>query len=103
MVFWHTTASNLSQLSLALAPLPWLTVDNDYSPEASIEAVSPIPLLLIHGDQDAIVPMHHSRRLFDLAREPKDLWIVPNAGHIQSLNDETMRKRMTEYLLLHTR
>jgi len=83
--------------------LPWLTVDNDYSPDASVAEVSPIPLLLIHGDRDRIVPSHHSQRLFDLAHEPKALWIVPGAGHTQSLHDEAVRKRLTDYLLQRVR
>ena len=83
--------------------LPWLTVDNDYSPDASVGEVSPIPLLLIHGDRDAVVPSHHSQRLFDLAREPKDLWIVPGAGHTQSLHSKTVRERLTGFLLQHAR
>jgi len=83
--------------------LPWLTVDNDFSPEASIRAVSPIPLLLIHGDQDKVVPMHHSQRLYELAPEPKALWIIPGAGHIQSLYSDPVRERLTAYLLAHLR
>jgi fermentation-respiration switch protein FrsA (DUF1100 family) len=83
--------------------LPWLTVDNDYSPELSIGAVSPIPLLLIHGDEDVVVPMHHSQRLFDQAREPKELWIVPGAGHTQSLHSKTVRERLTGFVLQHVR
>jgi len=90
-------------LTWPLQWLPWLTVDNDYSPGASVAAVSPIPLLLIHGDRDVIVPSHHSQRLFDLAREPKELWIVPGAGHTQSLHDEAVRNRLTDYLLRRVR
>jgi len=89
-------------LTWPLQWLPWLTVDNDYSPEASVGALSPIPLLLIHGDRDAVVPFHHSQRLFDLAGEPKELWIVPGAGHIQSSNSAAVRMRLIEFLLRYT-
>jgi len=82
--------------------LPWLTVNDDYSPANSVSAISPLPLLLIQGEQDAVVPPHHSRQLFEHASEPKELWIIPGAGHIQSLNDETVRKRLIEYLLRYT-
>lgn len=78
--------------------LPWLTVDNDYSPAASVRAVSPVPLLLIHGERDVVVPPQHSRRLFELAGEPKELWIVPQAGHIQALRGESVRRRLAEFL-----
>ncbi len=79
--------------------LPWLTIDNDYSPAASIAALSPLPLLLIHGDQDMVVPAHHSRQLFERAGEPKELWIIPGAGHTQSLASEAVRNRLIEFLL----
>jgi uncharacterized protein len=90
-----------SWLTWGLQWLPKLTVNNDYSPEASVHAVSPIPLLLIHGGDDAIVPAHHSQRLFEKASDPKDLWLVPEAGHIQSLRSASVRKRLTEFLERH--
>lgn len=97
------TQEKLSGLWLTwpLQWLPWLTVDNDYSPESVVADISPIPLLLLHGDQDRVVPHHHSQRLFDLAREPKEIWIVPGAGHTRSLQSKAVRERLTAYLLLH--
>jgi alpha-beta hydrolase superfamily lysophospholipase len=82
--------------------LPWLTVDNDYSPANSIAAISPLPLLLIHGDQDVVVPPDHSLQLFERAGEPKELWIVPGARHTQSLNNEKIRNRLIEFLFRYT-
>lgn len=82
--------------------LPWLTIDNDYSPAASVAALSPLPLLLMQGDRDMVVPLHHTRQLFEQAGEPKERWVVPGAGHIQSLNNEGIRKRLVEYLLRYT-
>jgi len=79
--------------------LPWLTVDDDYSPIAAVGAISPIPLLLLHGDRDTVVPFHHSQKLFERAGAPKDLWIVPGAGHIQALQDDAVRRRLTGFLL----
>jgi uncharacterized protein len=82
-------------------PLQWLptfTVNNDYSPKASVAALSPIPLLLIHGERDAIVPPHHSRLLFESAQEPKALWSLPEAGHIGAVRDAKVRARLAEFL-----
>lgn len=82
--------------------LPWLTVDDAYSPANSVAAISPLPLLLIHGDQDVVVPPHHSQLLFERAKEPKQLWIIPGAGHIQSMQSQAIRNRMTEFLQRYT-
>jgi uncharacterized protein len=82
--------------------LPWLTVDDDYSPADSVAAISPLPLLLIQGDQDAVVPLHHTQQLYERAKEPKERWVVSGARHIQSLENEDVRKRLIEYLRRYT-
>jgi uncharacterized protein len=82
-------------------PFQWLpkyTVDDDYSPRAAVAAVSPIPLLLIHGERDGIVPLHHSELLFQAAHEPKALWRIPDAGHIQALLNAPVRKRLADVM-----
>ena len=83
-------------------PFQWfasLAIDNRYSPEASVGLLSPIPALFIHGDADGIVPLHHSQRLFELAGFPKELWVVPGAGHIQAIQSKELRARLAEYLI----
>jgi fermentation-respiration switch protein FrsA (DUF1100 family) len=85
-------------LTWPLQWLPWLTVDNDYSPAAAIGKLAPLPLVLIHGGRDVVVPVAHARRLYALAREPKELWIEPEAGHIQALDDEAVRRRLAAFL-----
>lgn len=39
------------------------------------------PVLVIAGDRDAIIPIAHSRRLFDAAREPKQFVVIEGADH----------------------
>lgn len=82
-------------------PLSWplgYTVNDDHSPIKSIARVSPIPLLIIHGDRDGIVPPEHGRRLYEAAQAPKDLWRVEGAGHIQALRFPAHRERLVRYL-----
>ena len=78
-------------------PLSWLVSDR-YSPAAAVAGISPIPLLIIQGDHDPIVPVGHGRRLFALAREPKQLWIVPGGGHIQAFRYQAYRDRFVIWL-----
>jgi len=78
--------------------LPALVIDNDYSPLASVAAVSPVPLLLIHGEADAIVRPHHAQRLYEAARVPKEIWLLPGVGHIQSTRDPALRRRLSDYV-----
>ena len=46
-----------------------------------IGQLSPRPLLFIHGELDGLILAENSRRLYAAAREPKELYILPNAGH----------------------
>ena len=39
------------------------------------------PLLVLHGEDDMIVPVEHGQALFDAAPEPKRLRILPGVGH----------------------
>ena len=40
-----------------------------------------MPLLIIHGTSDRIIPYSHGKKLFETAKEPKKLYTVEGAGH----------------------
>ena len=40
-----------------------------------------MPLLIVHGGRDRVVPLKFGKRLFAAALEPKELRILPAAGH----------------------
>lgn len=44
------------------------------------------PILVMHGGNDKLIPVHHGHDLFALASEPKQLVIIPNAGHNDMLS-----------------
>ncbi len=79
------------------SPLSRLVTDR-YSPRLWIGRVAPVPVLVIHGDADGIVPSAHGERLYALAGEPKSLWIVPGAGHIESFASPDVRARLLVFL-----
>lgn len=78
-------------------PFSPLIVSSGLSPDATIARISPVPLLLIAGGKDAIVPATHSQRLFALARPPKQLWELDDAGHTEALG--RLRARVLPKLL----
>jgi dipeptidyl aminopeptidase/acylaminoacyl peptidase len=53
----------------------------DYSPQSMVGRIAPRPLLIIHGQDDLMVPLDESRSLFAEAGEPRELEIVPGMGH----------------------
>ncbi|MRG85112.1 alpha/beta hydrolase [Salinibacillus xinjiangensis] len=42
------------------------------------------PLLMIHGDQDELVPTEMAYKIYEAAGGEKDLWIVAGAGHTKA-------------------
>ncbi len=40
-----------------------------------------LPLLVLHGDRDAIVPFAQGRRVFEAAPQPKRFYAIPGASH----------------------
>ena len=61
------------------APVGLLTKDRFETKQKIAEIGA--PLLVIHGERDATVPQDHGRRLFDLAKDPKQAAWLPSAGH----------------------
>ncbi|NLL91623.1 MAG: alpha/beta hydrolase [Ruminococcaceae bacterium] len=62
---------------------------------------SSLPLLLIHGDKDKIVPCHMLFKLFKSAKsDKKDFLIVEGAGHLESeiLEHEIYWNKITSFL-----
>ena len=53
-------------------------------PDEAAAQISPIPFLIVHGDSDPYFPVYHAQQLYDAAREPKELWLVPEFGHAES-------------------
>jgi pimeloyl-ACP methyl ester carboxylesterase len=60
-----------------------------------------VPLLILHGDRDDIVPLNQGRKLYDAAPEPKQLFIVRDAGHNDILERADERYYQTVWDFLH--
>jgi len=78
-----------------------LLVSDDYAASKYVAAVSPIPLLFIHGTADRVIPLAHSKRLMADAREPRRLVEVPGAGHLEPMTalrfGHAYRKALTDF------
>ena len=40
-----------------------------------------VPLLVLHGNYDEVVPYQLGKELFEAANEPKQFYTIENAGH----------------------
>jgi len=80
-----------NEMSLPYFPFAWLTLlavrlrvgtdPEPYSPERHAARVSPRPFFVIAGEMDRLMPLNIVREVYDAAREPKELWVVPGATH----------------------
>jgi len=61
------------------------------------------PLLMIHGEADSYIDVAQARWLYGLAAEPKELWVVPQARHIQAVcvAAAEYRQRILRFLSTH--
>jgi fermentation-respiration switch protein FrsA (DUF1100 family) len=67
-------------------------------PDALAAAVSPTPLLVVHGDADPYFPPDHAQWLYDAAREPKELWLEPGFGHAEVATAPELVGRIARWL-----
>ena len=76
----------------------WLDGFKKAAPIEYIGKISPKPLLLVYGDQDEVVPVAHAGRLFEKAGQPKEMVILPGAGH-RLRQDERAIEAATKWLI----
>lgn len=59
-----------------------------------------LPLFIIHGDQDELVPTEMANRLYEATNTMKELWIVPGAGHTEgfTVEEEEYKKRVKGFI-----
>ncbi len=80
----EATFTSYSDIASEKVPGAGLLMNDDYSPTRFVGRISPIPLLLIHGTADKVIPYSHAQHLFELAGEPKQLITVTDGEHIQA-------------------
>ena len=83
-------------LGTRVSPDGWPVV-----PESPVEVagrISPIPLLLVHGDRDHYFPVEHPQALYAAANEPKELWLVEGFGHAENAASPELLDRIGAHL-----
>jgi hypothetical protein len=87
-------------LTWPLQSLSSILMSDEYSPEKSFAKIAPIPLLIIHGEKDPVIPVEFGKKLFELSQTPKKLLLIPNGQHIDSMfrNDGAYRDELIQWL-----
>jgi uncharacterized protein len=75
-------------------------VTDDLAPKDFIRKISPVPLLVVHGTRDEVVPVSQGLQLYQNAAQPKTLFEVKTGRHGDSLSRDqgAFRKRMLAWL-----
>ena len=68
------------------------------SPTEAAARITPIPLLVVHGDRDRYFPVRHAYELFHAAGEPKELWIEKGVGHAEAGMNPALVHRVARWL-----
>ncbi|MEW6670943.1 MAG: alpha/beta hydrolase [Thermodesulfobacteriota bacterium] len=96
---------NVPCLSLQIWPVSFFTVTDSYSAKEYIHRVSPIPVLLIHCLQDSVVYYQHSERLYEAAKDPKELWLIDGCDHVkvfgEAQTDAGYRQKLVQFFMDH--
>ncbi|MGI5353311.1 alpha/beta hydrolase family protein [Streptomyces sp. CA-250714] len=68
------------------------------SPIAAAPLIAPVPLLVVHGDQDPFFPVDHPLALAEAADpEASELWLVPGFGHAENSADPALLDRIGDW------
>lgn len=83
-------------LKTRVSPHGWPVIPE--SPVEVVGRISPIPLLLVHGDKDHYFPVEHPQALYDAAAEPKELWLIEGFGHAEAAAQPELLDRIGAHL-----
>jgi|HubBroStandDraft_5_1064220.scaffolds.fasta_scaffold30318_2 fermentation-respiration switch protein FrsA (DUF1100 family) len=85
----HWLKTRINPEGWKLVPVP---------PAEAAAKIAPVPLLIVHGDQDPYFPPEHARQLYLAAREPKELWLIPGMGHAEVACGNDLVDRIARWL-----
>ena len=74
-----TSVAEVAQCHFPFVPAARMVTDR-FNSRSRINRVK-VPILILHGESDRVVPIRYGRTLFKAAPEPKEAWFVPEAGH----------------------
>jgi fermentation-respiration switch protein FrsA (DUF1100 family) len=99
--------ASYSEIAREVASRHWLTwafqypagwsMPGAYDLVDHVDSISPTPLLIIHGTEDAVVPFSQGERIFEAAKKPKS-FLRYDGPHIGTFKDLGNRDLMMQFL-----
>jgi fermentation-respiration switch protein FrsA (DUF1100 family) len=75
----YTSTVDVAAFRFPIVPVSWLMSDR-YESLARIEKVT-APILVMHGDDDYVIPQYLGKRIFEAANQPKEGFWPEGIGH----------------------
>lgn len=85
---WEDLKLNLGRKGRGKGIRPGNPLLPKIAPLAVVARIAPVPALFVHGAKDWLIRPYHSEQLWAQAGQPKQLVIVPEAGHAEKMFDE---------------
>ena len=64
----------------------------EFKPVEVVEQISPRAIMFIAAELDSVTPADDVVDMYDRAREPKKLWVIPGAAHYDVYRNELLDK-----------
>lgn len=74
-----TSMTDIAQARMFFVPVIFMLLDR-YPSIDRIDDIN-VPLLVMHGERDGVVPVRYGKKLYEAANQPKMLRLYPEAGH----------------------
>lgn len=89
--------STFTQAFRVVIPFPVFPFDK-FRNQAKLKQIQ-VPVLIIHGTEDEIIPFTHGQQLWETANPPKSHFWVENGGHndVPWVDSETYVKQLKEF------
>ena len=81
-------------------PLSRLLISDEYKPAKYLKRLPASPVLVVHSDDDEVVPCRFGERIFSALPEPKEFLRVQGARHLEIFGKygASYRPRLTQFL-----
>ena len=65
----------------------------------ALATLSPRPVMIIHGNADELFPLYHAEKMYNMAGEPKTLWVIEGMGHSNPVlaNEALYKKKVVTF------
>lgn len=81
----YLSIAKMAQIEYPFVPAEYLALDR-FENVRKIRNIH-VPVLIVNGENDQIIPPSQGKRLYDLANEPREFHSIPNRGHNDAFDD----------------